>query len=136
MVVKTYGAYLSALFMEIILKFGTKCVAASEYGRKLMHDMIMVYDGDRSRYMKIVGHGYGMLAEAMEADLPYGIKCPALLICGEKGRAGSCIRYNRAWHNKTGIPIERIKDAGHNSNIDKPELVNRLIEEFVMKPNA
>lgn len=56
-----------------------------------------------------------------------------LLICGEKDKAGSCIRYNKAWHKNTGIQIEWIKDAGHNSNTDKPELVNHLIEAFVMQ---
>lgn len=44
---------------------------------------------------------------------------------------GSCIRYNKAWHRNTGIPIEWIEDAGHNSNTDKPEVVNRIIERFV-----
>ena len=71
--------------------------------------------------------------DAMEADLPYELKCPALLICGEKDRAGSCIRYNKAWHKETGIPIEWIKGAGHNSNTDAPETVNRLIEAFAEK---
>ena len=28
-----------------------------------------------------------------KANLPYEIKCPALLICGDKDRAGTCIRY-------------------------------------------
>ena len=111
-----------------LLKSGSKGVAVTEYGRDLMHEMMMVYDGDKARYAKLSGHGYRMLAEAMEADLPYRIPCPALLICGEKDRAGSCIRYNKAWHEKTGIPIEWIRDAGHNSNTDAPETVNRLIE--------
>ena len=114
-----------------LLKTGSNGVATSEYGRKLMHDIMMVYDGDQERYANISGHGYKMLAEAMEADLPYEIKCPALLICGEKDRAGSCIRYNKAWHKETGLPLEWIKGAGHNSNTDAPETVNRLIEEFV-----
>ena len=43
----------------------------------------------------------------------------------------TCIRYNKAWHRKTGIPIRWIRDAGHNSNTDQPEIVNGLIEEFV-----
>lgn len=30
------------------------------------------------------GFGYRMLAEAIKADLPYHISCPALLICGER----------------------------------------------------
>ena len=92
----------------------------------------MTYDGDKERYAQISGHGYRMLGEAMEADLPYEIKCPALLICGEKDHAGSCIRYNKAWHKKTGIPLVWIENAGHNSNTDAPERVNQLIQNFVV----
>ncbi len=116
-----------------LLKTGTKGVAATAYGRKLMYRIMMTYDGDQERYAKISGHGFRMLAEAMEADLPYEIKCPALLICGEKDHAGSCIRYNRTWHKKTGIPIVWIAGAGHNSNTDAPETVNRLIEKLVLE---
>ena len=114
-----------------LLKSGTTGVATSKYGQDLMRSMMMVYDGDQERYAKLAGHGYRILAEAMEADLPYRIPCPALLICGEKDRAGSCVRYNKAWHKKTGIPIEWIKDAGHNSNTDAPETVNHLIEKLI-----
>ena len=114
-----------------LLKTGTNGVAMSEYGRKLMHDIMMVYDGDKKRYSQISGHGFRMLAEAMEKDLPYAINCPALLICGEKDKAGSCIRYNKAWHKNTNIPLKWIKDAGHNSNTDKPEEINQLIEMVV-----
>lgn len=67
----------------------------------------------------------------MEADLPYRITCQALLICGEKDRAGSCIRYNKAWHKNTGIRLVWIKDAGHNSNTDEPDMINALMEQFV-----
>ena len=120
-----------------LLKSGTNGVAETEYGRALMREIMLVYDGDHDRYAKLSGHGMRMLAEAMEADLPYELKCPALLICGEKDHAGSCIRYNKAWHQKTGIPIAWIKNAGHNSNTDAPEEVNRLIESFVkeLKPS-
>ncbi|MCR5687247.1 MAG: alpha/beta hydrolase [Lachnospiraceae bacterium] len=115
-----------------LLKSGTNGVAESKYGRELMRKIMMVYDGDQDRYARLSGHGFRILAEAMEADLPYEIRCPALLICGDKDRAGSCRRYNRAWHKKTGIPIEWIKGAGHNSNTDEPETVNRLIEAFIV----
>lgn len=116
-----------------LLKSGTTGVATSEYGRKLMRDIMMVYDGDKKRYAKLAGHGFAILAKAMEADLPYEITCPALLLCGEKDRAGSCIRYNKAWHKNTGIRLLWIEDAGHNSNTDRPDIVNSLIEEFVQK---
>jgi pimeloyl-ACP methyl ester carboxylesterase len=118
---------------KYLLKAGAEGVAESEYGRKLMRNIMMTYNGDQGRYSKIAGQGYRMLAKAMEADLPYEIRCPALLICGEKDRAGSCVRYNKAWHKKTGIPIEWIKGAGHNSNTDEPDIVNKLIEEFVLR---
>ncbi|MBR1708380.1 MAG: alpha/beta hydrolase [Clostridia bacterium] len=116
---------------KLLLSSGTKGTATSEYGKALMRNIMMVYDGDQERYAKLSGHGFRMLAEAMEADLPYPISCPALLICGEKDRAGSTIRYNRVWHEKSGIPLEWIKNAGHNSNTDQPETVNALIRGFV-----
>lgn len=116
-----------------LLKSGTRGVATSAYGRTLMRQIMETYDGQQDRYAKISGHGFRILAEAMEKDLPYEITCPALLICGEQDHAGSCIRYNRAWHQKSGIPIKWIKDAGHNSNTDAPEIVNRLIEEVALQ---
>jgi len=116
---------------KALLKTGTNGVATSEYGRKLMHDMMMTYDGDQERYARLSGHGFRMLAEAFEADLEYKIPCPALLICGTKDRAGSCIRYSKKWHKRTGIPLKWIEGAGHNSNTDAPEIVNRLIESVL-----
>lgn len=116
---------------KLLLKSGTTGVAVSAYGRALMHDMMMVYNGDQERYAKLAGHGFRILSEAMEADLPYRIGCPALLLCGEKDQAGSCIRYNKAWHKNTGIRLVWIKGAGHNSNTDEPDVVNALIERFV-----
>ena len=116
---------------HLLLQSGTNGVATTEYGRNLMRDMMMAYDGDQEHYAALSGHGFKILAEAMEADLPYQIKCPALLICGKKDHAGSCIRYNKAWHKNTGIPIEWIENAGHNANTDAPETVNTLIERFI-----
>jgi len=114
-----------------LLHSGIKGVAVSPYGRQLMREMMMVYDGDQKRYARLSGHGFRMLAEAMEQDLPYALHCPALLICGEQDHAGSCIRYNRAWHRDTGIPIAWIRDAGHNANTDQPAIVNGLIEDLL-----
>lgn len=116
-----------------LLQSGTNGVAVTEYGRSLMREIMMTYDGDQAHYTRLSGHGFRMLAEAMEADLPYEIRCPALLICGEKDHAGSCIRYNKVWHKRSGIPLEWIKNAGHNANTDKPEIVNALIEELVKR---
>jgi len=121
---------------KLLLKTGTNGVAVSQYGRQLMREIMLSYQGDKRRYARIAGHGFRILAEAIELDLPYSIECPALLICGEKDRAGSCIRYNRAWHRNTGIPLAWIRDAGHNANTDQPEHVNSLIENLIIKVNA
>ncbi len=114
-----------------LLKSGSDGVAETAYGRALMREIMMVYAGDQARYARLSGHGFRMLAEAMEANLPYALPCPSLLICGEKDRAGSCVRYNKAWHKQTGLPLVWIKNAGHNSNTDAPALVNSLINDLL-----
>ena len=116
---------------KTLLRQGTDYVATSEYGRALMKEFMMTYDGDKDRYAKLAGGGYKILVEAVEEALPYEIKCPARLICGTKDHAGSCIRYNKAWHKKTGLPIHWIEGAGHNSNTDRPEEINGIIADFM-----
>lgn len=116
---------------KLLLKSGTKGVAVSDYGRNLMRKMMLVYEGNQKRYAQIAGHGFRILAAAIEKNLPYEIKCPAMLICGTQDHAGSTKRYNKAWHRDSHIPLHWIEDAGHNSNTDKPERINELIEEFL-----
>ena len=110
-------------------KIGADGCAVSEYGRRLMRGFLDSYTKDE--YCKLSGHGMKLLAEAMEADLPYVIDCPVILICGEKDRAGSAKSYNRRWAKREHIPIRWIREAGHNSNTDKPEEVNQIIRDFV-----
>ena len=98
-----------------------------------MYAMMMTYNGDQDRYAKLAGHGYRILAGAVKRDLPYDIKCPVQVVCGEKDHAGSCIRYAREWNKRIGVPLEWIKNAGHNSNTDQPDLINSMIENFVAK---
>jgi len=116
---------------KILVKMCARGAAESEYGRKYMRGTLSSLDGGKRRYAKLAGYGYKILAEAYEKELPYDIQCPALLICGEKDKVGFCARFNKEWHKNSGIPLEWVKDAGHNSNTDQPEVVNRLIEEFV-----
>ncbi|MGI6259961.1 MAG: alpha/beta fold hydrolase [Anaerolineaceae bacterium] len=116
---------------KFLVRVATNGVATSDYGRNLMREMMMVYEGDKERYADLTSHGFKLIAEGMESDLPYLIKCPALLICGEKDQVGYCLRLNKEWHEETGIPIVWVKDAGHNSNTDKPEVVNQALEDFI-----
>ena len=116
---------------KILLKSVAERVATTEYGRKLMLDMMMTYDNDRKRYCSLIGHGYKILADAIEKKLAYEVKCPHIVICGKENRTGSCIRYLKTYEKVTGKPVQWINNAGHNSNTDQPEIINRLIDEFV-----
>ena len=110
-------------------KIGADGCAESEYGRALMRSFLDCYDKDE--YCRLSGHGMKLLADAMAADLPYVIDCPAILICGEKDNAGSAKGYNKRWTKKEGLPLFWINDAGHNSNTDRPDEVNGIIRNFV-----
>ena len=114
---------------KTLKRLGANGCAQTPCGRKLMKHFIGTYTKDA--YCRLAGHGYRILAEAMEADLPYAIDCPAILICGEKDQAGSARSYNRRWAKKEGLRIFWIKEAGHNANTDKPEEVNQIIRDFV-----
>lgn len=111
-----------------LFRDGAKGCATTEYGQALMRSFIETYD--HAEYCELAGHGYRILAEAVELSLPYEIDCPTLLICGTEDAAGSSRRYNREWAKQAGFPLAWIEGAGHNSNTDRPDEVNALIAEF------
>lgn len=114
---------------KLLVRCGVNGCAVSDYGRQLMSEMMASFEKDE--YCALAGHGFRILAEAIEKKRSYDIDCPALLICGEKDQAGSSKRYNRAWAKKTGFPLLWVKNAGHNSNTDQPELINAMIGKFI-----
>ncbi len=123
------GPMFRAIPWEFLKKAAVEGVSETLYGRLLMHSFIRSFT--REEYIRLSAHGYRILAEAVSEDRPYKIDCPALLICGKKDNAGYVRRYNKAWHRETGIPICWIEKAGHNSNTDRPDEVNALIEGFL-----
>lgn len=113
---------------KLLLKWGSAGTAQSPYGRALMNQMMTGYLP--KEYCQLTAHGYRLLSLAVEAHGEGEPDCPVLLLCGEKDGAGSSKRYNRAWARRTGYRLVWLKGAGHNSNTDVPEEVNRLIREF------
>lgn len=71
---------------SLLKKHGAKGCADTEYGRQLMYAMLDTYT--KREYCELSSHGFKIFAESIEADLAYKISCPALLICGEKDKAG------------------------------------------------
>ncbi|MGN1417575.1 MAG: alpha/beta fold hydrolase [Oscillospiraceae bacterium] len=126
---KRTGPMYRAFPWKLLKKLGAEGCAMSEYGRRIMRLFLDTYS--KEEYCVLADTGFRMLGCAMEEDRPYEIKCPALLICGEKDRAGAAKRYNRAWSKEDDLPLVWIKGAGHNSNTDEPDKVNALIEKFI-----
>lgn len=118
---------------RLLVRQGAWGTAQTTYGRELMAQMMNEYSDDTAYYSKLVGHGYRMLADAIDADLPYEINCPCLLICGKKDKAGDTKSFNRRWAKGEGLPIEWIPEAGHNSNTDCPGIINKLISKFLQE---
>lgn len=119
--------YLSIPWKTLI-RIGSSGCSTSPYGQELMRQMMQSFT--KREYCTLAACGYKALGEAIAANKPYELDCPALLICGTEDKAGSAKRYNRAWEKHTGIPIHWIEGAGHNSNTDAPEEINALIEAF------
>ncbi len=110
---------------------GADGCAETPYGRILMRRMMDSYSP--AEYAALAAHGFRMLADALDANLPYRIDCPALLFCGVHDKAASTKRYNRAWSAGEGLSLIWVPAAGHNSNTDNPIYVNRQIGFFLQK---
>jgi len=120
----TKTMYLSIPW-KILMKWGAYGVSQTAEGRVNMKAMMTNYE--RIDYCNLVSFGYLMLAKAVEQNRPYNITCPVLLLCGDHDQAGSCKRYSNNWTEKTGFPLLVVPNAGHNSNIDNPEFVNKVL---------
>ena len=59
------------------------------------------------------------------------LKCPVLILLGDKDITGKVKQYCRAWAKNTGYPLHIIKNAAHFSNGDNAEQVNFEIEQFI-----
>lgn len=123
----TKRMYLSIPW-KLLIRWGTKGNAESESGRKLMRRMMEVYK--RKEFCELAAYGFRIMADAIEENRSYALNCPALLLCGEKDAAGSVKRYNRQWEKQEGHTLIWLPQAGHNSNTDAPDEVNRIIEAF------
>ena len=115
---------------NLLKRWAGNGVTETQAGRDNMLEMMNSYA--KREYCELAAHGYRMLADAIDADRPYEIDCPALLLCGEHDKAASTRRYNRMWTSQEDIPLIWIPQAGHNCTLDNPAFVNARIEEFAL----
>ena len=124
----TKGMYRSIPW-TLLKPWGAWGAARTEQGRTSMRSFMEGYD--KRAYVELAAHGYKMLADAVEAERPYEIDVPALLLCGEHDRAGDVKVFNRKWAVGENLPLVWVPGAGHNANVDNPAFVNAQIERFV-----
>jgi pimeloyl-ACP methyl ester carboxylesterase len=105
-----------------------KQVSTTESCCQNMYRMLSNYEKKELCHLMAVGYA-GFLEDNCDLD----IKCPVLLIVGEKDKTGKVKQYNRQWSSDINVPITWISDAAHNANDDQPEQVNEKIEEFIQR---
>lgn len=103
--------------------------AESEYGRALMKDIMESYE--KREFCALAAYGFRILANAVETERYNQINCPVLLLCGEKDGAGFVKSLCTQWAEREHLPLIWLEHAGHNSNTDAPEEVNRHLRNFI-----
>ena len=124
----TKGMY-QTMPWALLKPWGAWGAAVTERGRANMRSFMEGYT--KQEYVDLAAHGYKMLADAIEAERPYEVDCPALLLCGEHDRAGDVRAFNRKWTAGENLPLVWVPNAGHNSTVDNPDFVNAQIENFI-----
>lgn len=119
--------WMSRLYPHNLIKRSiTNQVAVTTNGRKNM--MLMLEQYSKMELCHLMGIGY---AAFLDENRDIQIQCPVLILIGEHDRTGKVRQYCEQWSNKEGYQLIKIKDAAHNSNVDNPDDVNKVILDFV-----
>mgnify|MGYP000846988558 FL=1 len=88
----------------------------------------MLDDYSKNEYVLLMKTYYGAF---MDDNKDIDISCPVLITRGEFDNVGNVVSYCESWHENTGYPYVIIEDAGHNANVDNPDEMNNVIENFI-----
>lgn len=84
----------------------------------------------KSEIANIMAAVYSGLQEyKTDFQLPH----PILIVYGELDRSGKVKAYSQRWSERENRELKEIPDAAHNSNMDNPEIFNKILEEFLKK---
>ena len=112
--------------LQWMKKAMAKQVSTTQRTYDNMMQMLEPYGKEELCHLMRLGYA-GFLKDNCDLEIP----CPVLLLVGEYDKTGKVMQYNREWTKKTGYPLIIIKDAAHNANVDKPDVVNEAIESFL-----
>jgi len=111
---------------------------------KMLTDQVARACGNREdvrEYVKTCSESLGKAASidiffgvfaCLHEDTSYRFRQPVLLLFGANDRTGNIRKIAQGWADSDdACVLHMIEDAAHNANQDQPEVVNRLIREFV-----
>ncbi len=111
---------------KVLRKSMARSVSVTEYSYQKMMEMLQPLS--KEQIIEQMDIAYGKFAqENRDIDL----KCPVLILLGDRDKTGKVKQYCRAWAAQTGYPLHMIKNAAHFSNGDNAEQVNWEIEHFM-----
>ncbi len=111
---------------KLLRKSMAKSVAVTEYSYQKMLDMLEPFS--KEEIIEQMDVAYGKFAEEnQDIDL----KCPILILLGDKDRTGKVSSYCKTWAKYTGYPLHIVRNAAHFSNGDNAKQVNDEIESML-----
>lgn len=112
-----YGNLKKAMADASAIKSDTKQYLKEAFDGLSKKEFIKIWDG---------------LSKCIHYEADYHVECPLLLVYGEHDNTGNIRKAMKEWAKRDKqSQYVIIPDAGHCSNQDNPELVNRLMVEFL-----
>ncbi len=111
---------------KMLRKSMAKSISVTEYAYHKMLEILAPVS--KEQIIEQMDIAYGKFAQE---NRNLNLRCPVLILLGDKDRTGKVKQYCIDWAEKTGYPLHLIKNAAHFSNGDNPEQVNAEIEQFI-----
>lgn len=111
---------------SLYCKAGAKAVTITDESRENMHNALVKLG--KKDMLKAASSVYG---EFLKVEEEVDFNCPVLLTYGEYDNTGYVKKYNDCWADKTGFPLNVIKNASHNANYDNYKEFNQLLVSFM-----
>ncbi|MEE1281590.1 MAG: alpha/beta hydrolase [Acutalibacteraceae bacterium] len=123
---------MAKLFTDKLLRESiAKSISVTDYSYNKMKEILAPFS--KEQIIEQMDIAYGKFAEE---NRNLNLKCPILILIGDKDKTGKVRQYCKAWAKKTGYPLHIIKNASHFSNGDNPQQINSEIEQFVKQTVA
>lgn len=115
----------------MLRKSMAKSVSLTDYSYNKMIEILSTMS--KEQIIEQMDIAYGKFAQE---NRNLHLKCPVLILLGDKDKTGKVKQYCITWAKATGYPLDIIEKASHFSNGDNPKQVNSEIERFIQQVDA